>query len=89
LRRLPVIALAGTLLPIAAAFAAYHVAGSAADFKFVTGLQIAVVSLLSLHWTVVLTAAIACFIVLVAKGPAYVADAYPLPDDDGRREPSG
>ena len=35
---------------------------------------------------VVLTVAIACFIVVVAKGPAYVADAYPLPDD-GRDEP--
>jgi hypothetical protein len=43
-------------------------------------------SVLSLHWTVVLTVAIACFIVVVAKGPAYVADAYPLPDD-GRDEP--
>ena len=32
-----------------------------------------------LHWTLVLTAAIACFIVRVMKGPAYVADGYALP----------
>ena len=31
-----------------------------------------------LHWTVVLTVAIGAFIVLVMKGPAYVADAYPM-----------
>ena len=33
-----------------------------------------------LHWTLVLTVAVGCFIVRVMKGPAYVADAYPLPE---------
>ena len=32
---------------------------------------------------VVLTVAMGCFIVRVMKGPAYVADAYPFPDDEG------
>ena len=36
-----------------------------------------------LHWTLVLTLALGCFIVRVMKGPAYVADAYPCPDDNG------
>ena len=40
--------------------------------------DIYVVSLIILHWTVVLTVAIAAFIILVMKGPAFVADAYPL-----------
>lgn len=40
------------------------------------------VSLLMLYWTALFTGAIAAFIVLVMKGPAYVADAYPLPDAD-------
>lgn len=40
--------------------------------------DIIVVSLIILHWTVVLTVAIAAFIVLVMKGPGFVADAYPL-----------
>jgi len=40
------------------------------------------ISLVILHWTVVFTVAIGAFIVLVMKGPAYVADAYPLIDDD-------
>jgi hypothetical protein len=34
--------------------------------------------LIFLHWNTVLTLAIGAFIVMVMKGPAYVADAYPL-----------
>ena len=36
----------------------------------------------ALHWTLVLTVAIGCIIVMVMKGPAYTADAYPLPQRD-------
>ena len=35
-----------------------------------------------LLWSALLTVGIGAFIVLVMKGPAYVADAYPLPDSD-------
>ncbi|MFN3887456.1 MAG: hypothetical protein ACK4MG_10885 [Aquabacterium sp.] len=35
-----------------------------------------------LHWTLVLTVAIGCAIVMLMKGPTYVADPYPLPDSD-------
>ena len=45
------------------------------------------ISLLVLHWTVVFTVAIGAFIVLVMKGPAYVADAYPLEDADQPDQP--
>ena len=37
------------------------------------------IGLVVLHWTLVLTLAIGCAIVIVMKGPAYVADAYPPP----------
>lgn len=47
-----------------------------------TSIDIYVVSLIVLHWTAVLTIAIAAFIVMVMKGPAYVADAYPLQESD-------
>ena len=47
-----------------------------------TGWMIAAVLL---HWTVVATVAIYCFIVFVMKGPAYVADRYELPDEDAPR----
>jgi hypothetical protein len=35
-----------------------------------------------LYWTIVFTVVLGCLIVMIAKGPAYVADAYPLPDAD-------
>ncbi len=45
------------------------------------------IGLLILHWTVVFTVAIAAFIVMVMKGPAYVADPYPLIDFDSPDAP--
>jgi cytochrome b561 len=51
--------------------------------------DIYVISLVILHWTVVLTVGIAAFIIMLMKGPAYVADAYPLEEaatPDKRRE---
>jgi hypothetical protein len=83
LRRMPRIFLVGTLLPILVAFSAraLPLSGSAADIAATLRLvDIYAVSAVSLHWTVVLTLSIGCFIVMVMKGPAYVADAYPLPD---------
>jgi hypothetical protein len=44
-----------------------------------------------LHWSLVLTLALGCFIVRVMKGPAYVADAYELPlrpDDTADGQPA-
>ena len=86
-RRLPAILLWGTLLPLVLAGANRALAPTAAqsghydaalllwDFKMF--------GVVVLHWTLVLTVALGCFIVRVMKGPAYVADAYPLPDDSG------
>jgi hypothetical protein len=34
------------------------------------------VGLVILHWSLVLTLSIGCAIVILMKGPAYVADAY-------------
>jgi hypothetical protein len=48
----------------------------------ISTVDIYVISFLILHWTVVFTAAIAAFIVMVMKGPAYVADAYPMDEHD-------
>lgn len=44
--------------------------------------EIYLISLLLLYWSALLILAIAAFIVMVMKGPAYVADAYPMPDAD-------
>lgn len=45
-------------------------------------LDIYVISLVVLYWTVVLTLAIGAFIVMVMKGPAYVADGYALQETE-------
>ena len=83
LRRLPKIAVVGTALPVAgAAAAALFFGADAAAAKLATTIQIVLASLLVLHWTAVFTVALACLIVLIAKGPAYVADAYELIDAD-------
>lgn len=44
--------------------------------------DILAVAVLILAWTVALTVGIAAAIVWIMKGPAYVADAYPLADSD-------
>ena len=77
LRRLPPIFLLGTLLLALPALVARLVAGPA-DELAVTTTDIYVISLIILHWTVVFTVGIAAFIIMIMKGPAYVADAYPL-----------
>lgn len=46
----------------------------------VTTVDIHVISLEIFFWVAALTVAIGAFVVLVMKGPAYVADAYPLVD---------
>ena len=45
------------------------------------------VSAVVLHWTAVVTVAIGALIVVIMKGPAYVADAYPLDDSAAPRSP--
>ncbi|MEN9905265.1 MAG: hypothetical protein RLZZ555_1830 [Pseudomonadota bacterium] len=47
-------------------------------------LDVYVISLVVLHWTVMLTVGIGAFIVMVMKGPAYVADPYPLQESELR-----
>ncbi len=85
LRRLPLIALAGTVVPVAGALvAALFLADDPASAKLNVTIQIVLVSVLVLLWTVVFPAALMSVIVLIAKGPAYVADAYPLIDSDRR-----
>jgi hypothetical protein len=85
LRRMPMFALAGTVLPPLCYGAMQLAAVWASDVvsaKLATSIEIALASLVILYWTIVFTVALACVIVMIAKGPAYVADAYPLPDAD-------
>lgn len=85
LRALPGMLWYGTLL-LCLPSLTIHVSAwlAASDEAFQQLMMIDIYSLgaIILHWTVVFTAAIAAFIVMVMKGPAFVADAYPLDDRD-------
>jgi hypothetical protein len=45
-------------------------------------IEIALASVLVLYWTLVLAMALGCVIVMIARGPGYVADAFPVPNAD-------
>lgn len=80
LRRLPRLSLYGSLLLALPALLGHLLAEAGADW--LGRLDIYTISLVILYWTVLLTVAIAAVIVLVMKGPAYVADAYALDEQD-------
>lgn len=84
-KKLPLIWLVGTVLPGLLGLAAWLGAPASVDgahdpamlrFEFV------MLGTVILHWTLVLTLAIGCAIVMLMKGPTYVADSYPLSDSD-------
>lgn len=82
-RRLPAILLWGTLLPLGVAGTNRLLASTAATPGSSDGALLmwdyTMLGTILLHWTLVLTVALGCFIVRVLKGPASVADAYALP----------
>lgn len=88
-KRLPAILLAGSLLPgaLSLTYRLFTLADPlfSADRAEVLMWDYMLAGLLLLHWMMVLTLGLICFIVRVMKGPAYVADAYPLPDE-GREQ---
>lgn len=90
-RRLPLIALAGTVLPLLALGLVHLLAdpnGSAADARWLQMVDYMVGGLLVFHWSMVATVGIGCVIVMVMKGPAYVADGYPVSHSDQPRHSS-
>ena len=87
-RKLPHILLAGTVLPLLGLAAVHGVYGdpaNAAAERMVQMADFAAVAFIALHWSLVLTVAIGCVIVMLMKGPAYVADAYEMPHSDRPR----
>jgi hypothetical protein len=87
-RKLPMIALLGTLLPLLGLLAVHAMTDSDDSAAQARWLQVAdyfVGAVLVFHWTMVLTVAIGCVIVMVMKGPGYVADAYPVSHSDRPR----
>lgn len=87
-RKLPLILLAGTALPLMALGVVHLLADPEASAQEARWLQIAdyvVGGVVVFHWTMVLTLGIGCVIVMVMKGPGYVADGYPVSHSDKPR----
>ena len=85
LRCLPRVLVFGTLLLALPSLVARIFLGAGDAVGASTHVQmvdILALSIVVLHWTVVFTVVIAAFIVMVMKGPAYVADAYPVEDSE-------
>lgn len=83
LRRMPMVLLAGTVLPALYAFAARWFITGDTPFEVARQIQMndyLAIGIVIFHWTLVLTVTIFCVIVTLMKGPAYVADRYDLPD---------
>jgi hypothetical protein len=84
-KKLPWIALVGTALPMALMGLAYLASPQdptpAAEREMTQWLYIAI-GVVVLHWTLVLTAGIGCVIVMLMKGPAFVADGFEVQHSD-------
>ena len=87
-RKLPLIALAGTALPLLC-LALVHLMAEpvpdAAEARWIQMMDYMVGGLIVFHWSMVLTVGIGCVIVMVMKGPGYVADGYWVSHSDQPR----
>ena len=81
-KRLPAILFLGTVLPALLGLLWWWMAPEAPtadDQRELLWRTYSLIGLVVLHWTLVLTAAIGCIVVMIMKGPGFVADAYPPP----------
>jgi hypothetical protein len=89
LRKLPMVLLGSTAVPLLLSVGGrwFPPEGTRQElYKYATSVDIFAISLGLTLWTAVFTVAIGCIVVVVMKGPAYVADAYPL---EGRPDRQG
>ena len=90
-KKLPLITLAGTFLPLAVLALVYLMHGDSPDpstARWLLKMTYVVAGIILFHWSMVITLAIGCFIVMAMKGPGYVADGYLLPHSDQPRTTS-
>jgi len=83
LRKLPMVLLGGTLIPLAVSLTSrlFPPDGSAMQIaKHLHTIDILSIATAITVWTAVLTVAIGCVVVVLMKGPGYVADGYELVD---------
>jgi len=84
-KKLHIIFATGTFIPFlvsAAVYVIHVISPEMIDLSTALHILYVAIGLVILHWTLVFTLAIGCVIVMVMKGPAYVADAYYLEESD-------
>jgi len=86
-RKLPLILAVGTVLPVAAALTLHGFTDqtNAVDARWLQTMDYVVAGVVVFHWTAVFTVAIGCVVVMLMKGPGYVADAMELSHSDKPR----
>lgn len=84
LRKLPRVTLLGTLIPVVLSVLVRVLPQQASvdTAKHIRSVDIFAIATTVTFWTAVFTVAIGCVVVHVMKGPAYVADPYPLEHAD-------
>ena len=83
LRKLPVVLAGGTLIPLFVVIASHMWPpdGAAPDVaRHLKNIDYFAIASVVTFWILCFTLFIGCIVVLVMKGPAYVADAYELSD---------
>ena len=87
-RKLPLIFLVGTVLPLAAGVALHWFTdeGNTAAMRWLQTMDYVVVGVVIFHWTAVVTVAIGCIVVMLMKGPGYVADPLEVSHSDKPRK---
>jgi hypothetical protein len=89
-RKLPLITLVGTALPLALAVGLHWFSSDTnpAEARWLQMADYVVAGVVIFHWTAVFTLAIGCAVVMLMKGPAYVADAMEVSHSDRPRPES-
>ncbi len=87
-RKLPRILLAGTALPLLALGLLHWLSSDldAAQARWLQMVDYIVAGIIIFHWTAVLTVAIGCVVVMLMKGPGYVADGMEVSHSDHPRK---
>lgn len=82
LKKLPLIILLGTILPVLFVLILHFTQWL--EPLVLDKVIMITIGIVLLHWSFMLTIGIAAFIVMIMKGPAYVADPYYPPDFNER-----
>jgi hypothetical protein len=87
-RKLPLIFLVGTAIPLVAAVALHVLTNpeSAAQTRWLQTMDYVAAGVVVFHWTAVFTVAIGCVVVMLMKGPGYVADGMDVSHSDQPRK---